>query len=112
MGAKQIPPEVIFSRAANAELLAIWRWNAEHYSESHADEYVRFLKESINQLAVDYRKGRVVRSQPDLRYLVIQRRYRGHGHAAVYIFNSKEVTVSHIFHTAQDWQSKLTEEKQ
>jgi plasmid stabilization system protein ParE len=45
-----------------------------------------------------------------LRYIRIGRRKRGHGHIAVYRVDEDAVRVLHIFHTAQDWQTKLAAE--
>ena len=102
---------VIRSPTALDELDGVWRWNAEHYSVPHADAYLRFLKESIAGLASSYARGKAVSTRPDLRYMVIRRRTGGHGHVAVYNFNDAEVHILHVFHTAQDWQAKLIEEK-
>jgi len=60
-------------------------------------------------LASNYAKGKPVGTRPDLRYIIIRRRAKGHGHVAVYNFDEKEVRVLHIFHTAQDWQTKLAD---
>jgi plasmid stabilization system protein ParE len=70
-----------------------------------------FYKESIAGLASSYARGKRVSTRPDLRYVVIRRRASGHGHVAVYNFNDTEVHILHVFHTAQDWQTKLVEEK-
>ena len=64
----------------------------------------------IADLANSYARGKTVSARPDLHYVVIRRRTRGHGHVAVYNFDDKEVHVLHIFHTAQDWQTKLIRE--
>jgi plasmid stabilization system protein ParE len=81
------------------------------YGVPHADVYLRYLKESIAGLASIYARGKTVITRPDLHYIVIRRRASGHGHVAVYNFDDNEVHILHIFHTAQDWQTKLIEEK-
>ena len=49
-------------------------------------------------------------ARPDLRYRIVRRRLRGHGHVLVYKFDQNEVRLLHVFHTAQDWDQKLTGE--
>ena len=34
-----------------------------------------------------------------------------HGHIAVYRVDADAVSILHVFHTAQDWQAKLAEER-
>jgi len=101
---------VIRAPTAIDELDDIWRWNAERYSVSHADAYLRFLEENIANLANNYATGKMVATRAKLHYIIIRRRAKGHGHLAVYSYNDKEVRILHVFHTAQDWQSKLIEE--
>jgi plasmid stabilization system protein ParE len=60
-------------------------------------------------LAHRFRQGKVLELRPDLRYFVIRRRSTGHGHVVVYRFDAQQVEVLHVFHTAQDWQTKLTD---
>jgi plasmid stabilization system protein ParE len=48
--------------------------------------------------------------RPDLRYLMIRRKAHGYGHVVVYRVTDVSVEVLHVFHTAQDWQTRLTEE--
>ncbi len=62
-------------------------------------------------LGENYARGRVVESRPELRYIRISRRKRGHGHVAVYRVDEDIVSVLHVFHTAQDWHTKLAEER-
>ncbi len=103
------PLTLIRSPAAIDELHDIWQWNARYYSASHADSYLRYLTESIADLSSSYARGKVVATRPDLRYIIIRRRSKGHGHVAVYNFDEKEVHLLHIFHTAQDWQKTLVD---
>ncbi|MGD0461685.1 MAG: type II toxin-antitoxin system RelE/ParE family toxin [Tepidisphaeraceae bacterium] len=102
---------IIRSPTAIDELDGVWRWNAERYGVTHADAYLRYLKESIADLANSYARGKTVSTRPDLHYVVIRRKASGHGHVAVYNFDDREVHILHVFHTAQDWQTKLIEEK-
>jgi plasmid stabilization system protein ParE len=110
MASEQSPLTVIRSPTAIDELHDVWRWNAARYGAAHADAYLRFLKESIAGLGINYVRGKKVSARPGLRYLVIRRRAGGHGHVAVYNFDETEVHILHVFHTAQDWQTKLIEE--
>ncbi len=98
---------VILSPTAVGELYAIWEWNAEHYSPSHADAYVGYLKHRIGHLAKMHAKGKPVSIRPDLRYILVRRKSKGHGHLVVYRVQGQEVHVLHIFHTSQDWQAAL-----
>jgi plasmid stabilization system protein ParE len=102
---------VVLSPAAVNELADIWRWNAERYSPSHADDYVAFLKNAIYRLDSFHDQGTVVSIRPNLRYILIRRRANGHGHVAVYSFDTVHVNVLHVFHTAQNWQSILAQER-
>jgi len=110
MASEQSPLTVIRSSTAIDELDGIWRWNAARYGAPHADTYLQYLKESIAGLASGYARGKTVSTRPDLHYVVIRRRAGGHGHIAVYKFDERNVHVLHIFHSAQDWQTKLKEE--
>ena len=105
------PPEqtltVVLSLTAVDELHGIWEWNAIYYSPQHADTYIRFLRDRIDELAACYGLGKVVRDRPELRYVIIRRKPNGHGHIAVYRVTSQAVEVLHIFHTAQNWQTRL-----
>jgi plasmid stabilization system protein ParE len=89
----------------------IWLWNAKDRGRRHADEYIEFLKRSISELSVTYAKGRPVSALTNHRFILIKRRAKGNGHVAVYTIDDYEVTVLHVFHTAQDWQNKLAEEE-
>jgi len=51
--------------------------------------------------------GLVVPEFPGLRRRLVKRRSRGHGHIVFYRVEGFRLEVIHIFHTAQDWQSKL-----
>jgi plasmid stabilization system protein ParE len=110
MASPEFALTVTVSPTATAELADIWQWNADRYGAGHADEYVGFLRNTIRQLPVLHKLGRPVTVQPNLRYLVIRRRAKGHGHIAVYRCDEKAIDVLHVFHTAQDWQAILSGE--
>lgn len=101
---------VDYAPLALRDLDIVWDWNAKTYGPAHAARYVDFLQRHIDALGESHPRGRVVESRPDLRYIRISRRKRGHGHIAVYRVDVDKVNVLHIFHTAQDWQTKLAEE--
>jgi toxin ParE1/3/4 len=101
---------VLRSPIANDELDGIWRWNAQRYSPIHADTYLRYLEDGIDGLEREYPKGKMVIVRPDLRYIIVRRKAKGHGHVVVYRFDDKRVDVLHVFHTAQDWPAILSEE--
>ena len=100
---------VVLSPTVVDELHDIWRWNAERYTPAHADAYLAFLKQRILGLDRNCQRGQVVSHRLDLRYMLLRRRSRGHGHVAVYSFDDREVRVLHIFHTAQDWPARMAE---
>jgi plasmid stabilization system protein ParE len=111
MASPELTLTVVLSPTAIDELHAIWLWNAVRYSTRHADEYVRYLKGQIDELARRYSHGTPVSSRPDLRYIVIRRKPKGHAHLAAYRVAGNAVNVLHVFHSARDWQAKLTGEK-
>ena len=102
--------KVVIYPAAEDELADIWEWNAKDRGIAHADRYIEFLKSSIFALDKTYLRGRPVDSLSNLRYIVVRRRQRGHGHLAVYTVDDSQVTVLHVFHTAQDWRATISRE--
>lgn len=94
--------------SAVAELAGIWQWNVERYDRLHADEYLAFLTEAIRQLPATCQRGKCVPARPDLRHLMVRRKRRGHGHIVVYRFDETRIDVLHVFHSAQDWQARLS----
>jgi plasmid stabilization system protein ParE len=106
--AKTLP--VVYAAIARHELDETWRWNEKTYGRRHAVHYVDFLIRRIGVLGTDYQKGQVVSTRPDLRYLPIKLKSRGHGHVVVYGIDERAVSILHIFHTAQDWQTRVSAE--
>ncbi len=107
MAGKQPRLKVILADDAIDQLDDIWRWNAERYGSAHADKYSAFLKRSIDALDKNYFRGKPIEAHPELRYILVRRKNRGHGHVAVYTFDSQSVDVLNVFHSAQDWPSKI-----
>ncbi len=101
---------VVYAPLALQDLDVVWDWNEKTYGPDHAARYVDFLERHIDALGENHPRGRVVESRPELRYMRISRRKRGHGHIVVYRVDADAVNVLYVFHTAQDWQAKLAEE--
>jgi plasmid stabilization system protein ParE len=111
MSAEQGPAlPVVYAPLAIHDLDVIWDWNQKTYGPLHAARYADFLARHIDALGESHSRGRVVGSRPELRYILIRQRKRGHGHIAVYRVDQNAVNVLHVFHTAQDWQTKVAEE--
>jgi len=102
---------VVYAAKALKELDEIWDWNDKHYGSDHADQYIEFLERHINALGTDRRRGKQLGFRPELSYILIRRKSKGHGHIAVYSVDEKQVNVFHVFHSAQDWQNKLLGKK-
>jgi plasmid stabilization system protein ParE len=100
-----------FAKAARLELDEIWLWNKRRYGEEHAGRYFRFLRSEIDALSTDHFRGKAIPANPDLQYVLIRRKPRGYGHIVVYEIHAAVITVLHIFHTSQDWQRRLAEDK-
>lgn len=96
---------VAYAPRAAEDLLGIWLWNRDSYGAPHADAYHAFLRAGIAAIPTSITADREVPGRPGLRYRVLRRRRRGHGHIAVYQPESDGIRVLHVFHTAQDWQS-------
>jgi plasmid stabilization system protein ParE len=110
MGAEKRPTlTVVYSLGALRQLDQIHNWNEQRYSAGHADRYIAFLERHIEALSEKYANGRPIRTRPDLRYILIRRKSRGHGHVAVYRVVSNRIDVLYVFHSAQDWETKLTD---
>jgi plasmid stabilization system protein ParE len=101
--------KVVITPEAQDELADIWAWDAKERGIVHADRYLDFLTKSIFALTGTYASGASVSTRPDYRFIVIRRRSKGHGHVAVYTVGETQVTVLHVFHTAQDWQARVAE---
>ncbi len=88
------------------ELDEVWAWNEAHYGREHAAKYVAFLDRHIEQLAANPQLGRIVPARPDLHYLPITLTQPGDGHVVVYSADEQLINILHIFHTAQDRETK------
>ena len=98
---------VVYSPEALDEIDEIAAWNQINYGDARAIQYIKFLTGHIDRLEANYPKGRKVDGRADLRYIQIRKRSKGHGHVALYTVDPGAVTIIHVFHTSQDWQSKI-----
>ena len=103
---------VVYAIKALRQLDEIWDWNEQTYGPEHADKYIEFLERHIDALNSEFERGKHVGAMPELRYVLIRRKSRGHGHLAVYKIKEEMVHVLHVFHSAQDWENKLAAEPQ
>ena len=98
---------VTFSPAAKQSLNQIWDHNAREHDADHADRYIAFLRYGLDHLTTDHRQGKPVPGSPTTRYVIFRRRLKGHGHVAVYEFVNETIYVVNLYHTAQDWPTRL-----
>jgi len=107
------PPrfQVAVTAEAASALDQVWRSSADRYGHSHADAYLRLLKDAIRSLEVPSAVGKAVPGRPNVYYLLVRRRASGHGHILVYEIPGNQVSVLRLYHTAQDWQAKLAADK-
>lgn len=104
------PRPIVYAEKALSELDQIFDWNTRTYGSAHAYSYIEFLTDRIHRLASKSDFGRPVPNRDDLRYQVIRRGKKGHGHIVIFRVDDNQVLVVHIFHTAQDWTTIITEE--
>jgi plasmid stabilization system protein ParE len=98
---------IVLAPSAQDEIGEIYRWNIGYYGVDHADRFIEFLIKAIYDIAENPERGLSIDTRPNLRYVVIRRRSRGHGHIAVYTVHGKTVRVLHVFHSAQDWAAQI-----
>jgi plasmid stabilization system protein ParE len=94
--------KIISSRALQ-DLKDIWLYNFKAYSRKRADDYVAFLHAALDKITADPAAGKPYLVLPDVYYIVIRRRRRGHGHIAFFQYDSMSLTVTRILHTSRDW---------
>lgn len=71
---------VVFSADSSRDLAEIWEWNANTRGERHANSYVNFLRVETRKLARLDSPGRVIPSNPTLRYHTIKKPMLGVSH--------------------------------
>lgn len=98
---------VLIDLDAKSELWAIWEWNRHRYGEAHADEYLLFLLEGIDDIASDSGNDPELEHRPGWRHRTLQRRKGRQGHVVVYVSEPDLIRILHVFHTAQDWRAKV-----
>jgi plasmid stabilization system protein ParE len=99
--------KIHYTDNALLELEEIMRWNAKFYDLEHAENYIQFLRQSIQQLAETPERGQQVDRRPELRYALLRNKHRGKTHIVVYTHTSDEFYVQHLFHSSQNWQELI-----
>lgn len=102
--------KIIISPTAIDELDKIWQWNADRYGTSRANAYTLTLDRAIDELRQGYAAGARVSTMSNLKYVLVRRKGKGHGHVVVYRVDDDIINVLHVFHTAQDWQARSMED--
>ena len=103
--------KLIYSANSIDDLGEIWDWNAAQHGETHANQYLEFLKKHILRIVESKNPGKEVPTRDSFRYLVIKRRNRGYGHIIIFQIEEESMLILHYYHTAQDWQTKIDKEK-
>jgi plasmid stabilization system protein ParE len=98
-----------FTATAQADLLAIWDWNASQYGEAHADKYIETLFAAARRLCRSPESGMPIAEFIGLRRYLVKKRSKGHGHFIIYREEGEQLQVLHLYHSAQDWRRKLTD---
>lgn len=104
---KKFRKTVIVSPKATDDLDAVWQWNEGRCASGHANAYVANLERAIQGLARHHDKGGFVGPGSGLRFMLVRRRMRGHGHVLVYRLDDRNVYALRVFHTAQDWRAEM-----
>lgn len=97
-----------YSERARRSLYSIWLYNAHRYDVPHADGYIAFVEREIGLLEDEPTLGRRISGTP-YHGLTIRLGRRGYGHIAVYRMQDETLTILQLYHTAQDWRTKLEE---
>lgn len=87
--------------------MAIWEWNATEHGVRRADSYIAFLELELWKVAENPAIGLSIEEYPGLPRHLAKRRSRGHGHIIFYRMTDAAIEVIHLFHSAQDWNTKL-----
>src|SRR2546429_247656 len=110
MARKKRKLTVRLSKSADIMMGRIWLWNEQQHGRAHAESFVEFLYNELQKLASHPLKGSILYDFPSLRRLVMSKKSRRQGYVAVYRVLDDIVEVLFIYHTAQDWRSRLLEE--
>lgn len=97
--------KLLYSSEARQALLEIGAYNEQTYGREHARAYLRFLRNEIRSLLEYPAKGTILLDRQELRFLVVRKNSRGHGHVVVYRISENYINVIRIYHSSQDWQS-------
>lgn len=110
MASSEPPLNVKISPDADEDLWGIWVDNLVRYKiVEHADEYDAFLRAGIKGLAFAHGSGSVLPEFPELRYMVLRKSSRGHGHYIFYKVDpvQDEVKVLRVYHSRMDIVGRL-----
>ena len=99
--------KIVFSPSAQADLVSIWQWSAEHHGERTATSYAKFLLDEVERIATSPLIGVRVSGVTGVFRFLAKRRSRGYGHIVFYAVRGEALYVLALFHSAQDWQSKI-----
>ena len=93
----EVPRELVKDRAAESDLIGIWVYTFDTWSEAQADRYLAALEQGIRQLARDPERG----SRRDaLREGYWSKRLERH--IVFYTFTAEEVRIRRVLHEVMD----------
>ena len=92
-----MPRELVKDKAAEADLIGIWVYSFETFSETQADRYLDALEHGIGELGEDPSRGD---PRDELREGYWSKRLEHH--VVFYTFNDAEVRVRRVLHEVMD----------
>ena len=104
---------VLTSPEAEDDLDEIWLFNRGRYGTDHADDYLRFLVDGIDELSGTWHDYRPRTEMGGLRAKTVKRSASGDGHILLFEVDHdrREVRVGHVFHTKMDIQRRLRRDR-
>lgn len=87
----------VLSRDAEADLINIWDWTVDTWSEQQADRYIRGIYRSFETIARNPRMGRI---RSELREDI--RSFAHQSHVIFYVATDEGVAVVRVLHGASD----------
>lgn len=98
--------KIYLSPAALASLEEIWTWNATRYGDTHANRYIEFLLDETEKLT--HGSKSTFFDRPGIQHVLLRRGRRGHGHVVVFKRRDGAMEIIDYYHSAQNWQDKLS----
>ncbi len=92
-----MPRELVKDKAAEADLIGIWVYSFETWSEAQAERYLGALERGIGELAEDPTRGQ---ARDELREGYWSKRIEHH--VVFYTFNDAEVRIRRVLHEVMD----------